>query len=68
LVERLRRSSSNPIVYAELTGAQYGFDLFHSIRFETVVDGAGAFTFWVWTREAARPASLDRDLHQPNAK
>ena len=34
-VERLRRISSNPVVYAELPGAQHAFDLFHSIRFET---------------------------------
>jgi hypothetical protein len=34
----------NPVVYAELPGAQHGFDLIHSIRFETVVDGIKAFT------------------------
>jgi len=38
-VEELRSTSSNPIVYAELPGAQHSFDLFHSLRFETVVDG-----------------------------
>jgi acetyl esterase/lipase len=46
-VERLRSTSSNPVVYAELPGAQHSFDLFHSIRFETVVDGIEAFTAWV---------------------
>ena len=34
-VERLRPASSNPVVYAELPGAQHTFDLFHSLRFET---------------------------------
>ena len=29
---------SNPVVYAELPGAQHSFDLFHSVRFETVID------------------------------
>ena len=46
-VELLRSTSSQPVVYAELPGAQHTFDLFHSIRFETVVDGIEAFTAWV---------------------
>jgi acetyl esterase/lipase len=41
--ERLRSVSSNPVVYAELPGAQHGFDRFHSIRFEAVIDGIEAF-------------------------
>jgi acetyl esterase/lipase len=28
-VKRLRSTSSNPVVYAELPGAQHSFDLFH---------------------------------------
>jgi acetyl esterase/lipase len=43
-VEQLRATSSNPVVYAELPGAQHGFDLFRSRRFETVVDAIEAFT------------------------
>ena len=35
--------SSGPVVYAELPGAQHTFDLFHSIRFELVVDAIEAF-------------------------
>jgi hypothetical protein len=53
---------------AELPGAQHRFDLFGSIRFETVVDGIEAFTAWVRYREAVRPASIDRDPPQANAK
>jgi acetyl esterase/lipase len=49
-VQRLRRSSSNPVVYAELPGAQHAFDLFHSIRFETVVDAIEGFSAWVRSR------------------
>jgi acetyl esterase/lipase len=55
-VERLGSSSSNPVVYAELPGAQHAFDLFHSIRFETVVDAIEAFTAWVRSREQAQQA------------
>jgi acetyl esterase/lipase len=52
-VERLRSTSLNPVVYAELPGAQHAFDLFHSIRFETVVDGVEAFAAWVRSRDEA---------------
>ena len=50
-VERLRSTSSNPVVYAELPGAQHTFDLFHSLRFETVVDAIEAFAAWVRSRD-----------------
>jgi len=46
-VAGLRRVSRQPVVYAELPGGQHGFDLFHSLRFEAVVDGVEAFTTWV---------------------
>jgi acetyl esterase/lipase len=42
-VEQLRATTSNPVVYAELPGAQHGFDLFRSRRFDTVVDAIEAF-------------------------
>jgi acetyl esterase/lipase len=45
--QRLRGISSGPVVYAELPGAQHSFDLFHSLRFEAVVNGAEAFAAWV---------------------
>jgi acetyl esterase/lipase len=40
-------SSLNPVVYAELPGGHHGFDRFHSIRFDSVVDGIEAFAGWV---------------------
>jgi len=43
LVGRLRATSSRPVVYAELPGAQHAFDLFHSLRYEAVVDAVEAF-------------------------
>jgi acetyl esterase/lipase len=46
----LGATSSRPVVYAELPGGQHSFDLFHSIRFETVVDGIEAFAAWVRSR------------------
>jgi acetyl esterase/lipase len=61
-IERLRGTSSNPVVYAELSGAQHTFDLFHSIRFELVVDAIEAFAAWVRSREQAQ-----RVLERPRA-
>jgi acetyl esterase/lipase len=49
--DALGRVSTNPVVYAELPGAQHAFDLFGSLRFEQVVDAVEAFTAWVRSRE-----------------
>jgi acetyl esterase/lipase len=43
---RLGNLSTNPVVYAELPGAQHAFDLFGSLRFEMVVDTIQAFAAW----------------------
>jgi acetyl esterase/lipase len=51
--ERLRSVSMSPVAYVELPGAQHSFDLFHSIRFETLLDGIEAFAAWVQARAAA---------------
>ncbi len=53
--ERMRGGSAGPVVYAELPGAQHGFDRFHSIRFERVVDAVEDFAAWVRLRESLRP-------------
>jgi acetyl esterase/lipase len=46
-VDRLRSVSNGAVVYAELPGAQHAFDVFHSARFEAVVDGVESFARWV---------------------
>jgi acetyl esterase/lipase len=56
--QRLRRNSSNPVVYAELPGGQHGFDRFHSLRFESVVNAVEAFTAWIRSRD-----DTDRPVH-----
>jgi hypothetical protein len=38
-------------VYAELPGAQHAFDVFRSMRFASVVDGAVAFLDWAVERQ-----------------
>jgi acetyl esterase/lipase len=47
MAQHLRSRSTEPVMYAELPGGQHSFDLFHSIRFETVVNGIEAFAAWV---------------------
>jgi acetyl esterase/lipase len=51
----LRRSSPSAVVYAELPGAQHGFDRFRSVRFEAVVDGVAAILARVGDRAARAP-------------
>jgi len=50
LVSNLRASSTQPVAYAELPGAQHSFDLFHSIRFDTTVNAIEAFAASIRTR------------------
>jgi acetyl esterase/lipase len=47
LVARLRDVSKEPVVYAELPGAQHAFDVFHSIRSAHVIRGVERFLRWV---------------------
>jgi acetyl esterase/lipase len=49
LVDGLQTTSAQPVVYAELPGAQHSFDLFHSIRFEAVINAIEAFAAHVRT-------------------
>jgi acetyl esterase/lipase len=60
LVDHLRDVSSEPVVYAELPGAQHSFDLFHSVRFETVVDAIEALAAWVRSPDSSRHMAADR--------
>jgi len=41
--DRLRAVSRQPVAYAELPGAQHNFDLFHSLRFHSVIDAVADF-------------------------
>jgi acetyl esterase/lipase len=55
LVRRLREVSGEPVVYAELPGAQHAFDVFHSIRSAHVIRGAERFLRWVHAQHVAAP-------------
>ncbi|MCX5410256.1 alpha/beta hydrolase [Streptomyces sp. NBC_00335] len=47
LVTALRSVSTSPVVYVELPGGHHAFDLFHSFRFEALIDGIEEFAAWV---------------------
>ncbi|QBR90783.1 alpha/beta hydrolase [Microbacterium wangchenii] len=57
LAHQLKSRSKNPVVLVELPGAQHGFDLLASERFEAVVDGIETFLARALTRvpQAQRP-------------
>jgi acetyl esterase/lipase len=60
LVRRLREVSKEPVVYAELPGAQHAFDVFHSIRSAHVIRGVERFLRWVHaTRDLSGQPSAD---------
>ena len=46
-VQRLRGCAACPVVYLRLPSSEHSFDLFHSPRFEAVIDGIQAFAAWV---------------------
>jgi acetyl esterase/lipase len=50
--EQVRSTSAGPVIYAQLPGAQHGFDLFRSLRLERVIDGIEAFAAWVVSHPA----------------
>ena len=61
--DALRRTSTNPVVYVELPSGQHSFDLLHSIRFETLIDGIEAFTASVGS-QALAPAEEHHAPHR----
>ena len=51
--DKLRATSTSPVLYAELPGGQHNFDRFPSIRFFAVVDAVEAFANWVRSRSTS---------------
>lgn len=63
-VDRLREVSRNPVIYAELPGAQHSFDYFRSVRAEAAAEAIRRFGEWA-TR--AGPGSRGKDGPTPAA-
>jgi acetyl esterase/lipase len=49
-VEKLRATSNEPVVYAELPGAQHAFDVFPSIRTAHVIRAIERYVDYMFTR------------------
>ena len=67
LVERLREVSKEPVVYAELPGAQHAFDVFHSIRSAHIIRGVERFLRWVHADHGPSRAGSDARLGRVDA-
>jgi acetyl esterase/lipase len=53
--DHLRAESRQPVVYAELPGAQHNFDFFHSVRSHAVVDAIERFAQLTLTADTVIP-------------
>lgn len=49
-VERLRDVSDQPVLYAEMQGAQHAFEIFPSVRSVRVIEGVERFLSALWER------------------
>jgi acetyl esterase/lipase len=62
-VERLGAVSQQPVLFAEIQGAQHAFDVFLSPRALPVIEGVGAFLDETHRRAQAMPIPLRADTH-----
>ena len=58
-VEKLREVSRNPVVYAELPGAQHAFDMFPSLRAGHVIRGVERFLDYVYSGHLSRRVDVE---------
>ena len=61
-VERLREVSNEPVLYAEMQGAQHAFEIFPSVRAAKVVEGVERFLTTVWERRHQSTARVEGEL------
>jgi acetyl esterase/lipase len=52
-VQALKQKNSAPVIYAELSGAQHGFDIFHSVRTEFHIESVGKFLHYCYVKHPA---------------
>lgn len=60
-VSELRAKSNQPILYAELTGAQHAFEIFHSVRTEHTLSAATKFVEILYGQYLRQKMTLERD-------
>ena len=55
--EKLKEVSEQPVVYAELPGAEHAWETIHSLRTEHTIDGVHRFLEWVLARHREKTGS-----------
>ncbi|MFP5255630.1 MAG: alpha/beta hydrolase fold domain-containing protein [Acidimicrobiia bacterium] len=59
-VERLRAVSQQPVLYAEMQGAQHAFEVFPSVRAARVIEGVERFLSTLWARRGQTSSAEGR--------
>ncbi|MEQ1785985.1 MAG: alpha/beta hydrolase [Acidimicrobiales bacterium] len=61
-VAALRAVSRQPVLYAEMQGAQHAFEVFPSLRTARVIEGVERFLSTLWARRQAPAAAVESEL------
>lgn len=61
-VERLREVSKEPVLYAEMQGAQHAFEVFPSVRTAKVIEGVERFLSTLWERRDTPAPAMEAEL------
>lgn len=61
-VEQLRTVSAQPVLYAEMQGAQHAFEVFPSVRTAKVIEGVERFLSTLWARRDATTRAVEAEL------
>jgi acetyl esterase/lipase len=61
-VERMRATSKEPVLYAEMQGAQHAFEVFPSLRTARVIEGVERFLSTLWQRREAPEGAVETEL------
>jgi acetyl esterase/lipase len=63
-VERLRAVSKQPVLYAEMQGAQHAFEIFPSLRAARVIEGVERFLTVLWERRQEPARAVEPELEE----
>jgi acetyl esterase/lipase len=61
-VEALRAVSHEPVLFAEMHGAQHAFEIFPSLRTARVIEGVERFLTTIWERRHASTPAVEAEL------
>jgi acetyl esterase/lipase len=61
-VERMRAVSKQPVLFAEMQGAQHAFEVFPSLRTARVIEGVERFLTTLWERRRAPEPAVEAEL------